>query len=272
MLFLKRLSDLFERPQALRAGSQAKELRAGLVEQQLDNPDKYTFFVPPEARWEQIRHLKTNVGTRLNKALEALEDRQCQILEDVLPASTSTARSASACSTTTPCRIRPELREHPPAQRQLRVPRPAGRGLRIPDQVLRRLRRQEGRRVLHPGRGRSPAGPAPRSPGRYGDLRPHRRLGRHADPRQRLVEESGGNPRNLSLFGQDNNGTTWAICKMNMILHGINASDIRQDDTLASRSTWPKRRAAHLSPGDGQSALLAELHPPAWSTRSASVS
>ncbi|NCP77982.1 MAG: SAM-dependent DNA methyltransferase, partial [Desulfuromonadales bacterium] len=72
ILFLKRLSDLFdqEREQLardLRANGMAEAVIAG----QLANPDKYTFFVPEEAHWNTIRHLKTNVGTALNKALEA---------------------------------------------------------------------------------------------------------------------------------------------------------------------------------------------------------
>ena len=55
-----------------------------VIAQQLENPDKYTFFVPAEARWSKIRHLKTNVGTSLNKALEALEDANVDALQDVL--------------------------------------------------------------------------------------------------------------------------------------------------------------------------------------------
>jgi type I restriction enzyme M protein len=46
------------------------------------------------------------------------------------------------------------------------------------------------------------------------------------------IIECGGDPRDLSLFGQDSIGTTWSICKMNMLLHGISSADIRQEDTL----------------------------------------
>lgn len=46
------------------------------------------------------------------------------------------------------------------------------------------------------------------------------------------VEEAGGDVRNLALYGQELNGGTWAICKMNMILHGIPSADIRQEETL----------------------------------------
>jgi type I restriction enzyme M protein len=85
MLFLKRLSDLFDQERE----SLAKDLKArGMPDAeiviQLLNPDKYTFFVPKDAHWSKIRHLKTNVGTGLNKALEALEDANVDSLQDVL--------------------------------------------------------------------------------------------------------------------------------------------------------------------------------------------
>jgi type I restriction enzyme M protein len=47
------------------------------------------------------------------------------------------------------------------------------------------------------------------------------------------VEEHGGDASDLSLYGQDNNGSAWAICKMNLFLHGIAAKAfIDNDDTL----------------------------------------
>lgn len=46
------------------------------------------------------------------------------------------------------------------------------------------------------------------------------------------IREHGENPREVALYGQENKGTTWSICKMNMLLHGISHADIRQADTL----------------------------------------
>src|SRR5687768_9227999 len=75
MLFLKRLSDLFDQErEGLEKSLKSKGMSPAAIAKQLDNPDKYTFFVPEKAHWSKIRHLKTNVGTGLNKALEALED------------------------------------------------------------------------------------------------------------------------------------------------------------------------------------------------------
>ncbi|MEX0947108.1 MAG: N-6 DNA methylase, partial [Acidimicrobiia bacterium] len=47
------------------------------------------------------------------------------------------------------------------------------------------------------------------------------------------IAEHGGDPNDLVLAGQESNGTTWSISKMNMILHGIKDADLRNDDTLA---------------------------------------
>lgn len=46
------------------------------------------------------------------------------------------------------------------------------------------------------------------------------------------VEMHSGDKENLSLNGQENDGGVWAICKMNMLLHGVQPNGIRHGDTL----------------------------------------
>ena len=46
------------------------------------------------------------------------------------------------------------------------------------------------------------------------------------------LREKGGSAEELALYGQEKMGTTWSICKMNMLLHGISHADIRQADTI----------------------------------------
>ena len=48
------------------------------------------------------------------------------------------------------------------------------------------------------------------------------------------VADNGGDATNLVLAGQENNGTTWSISKMNMLLHGIRDADLRNNDTLTN--------------------------------------
>jgi type I restriction enzyme M protein len=46
------------------------------------------------------------------------------------------------------------------------------------------------------------------------------------------LERRGQNPRNLSLYGQEKNLGTWAISRMNTLLHGLPDADIRKGDTI----------------------------------------
>ena len=56
------------------------------------------------------------------------------------------------------------------------------------------------------------------------------------------LREKGGSAEELALYGQEKMGTTWSICKMNMLLHGISHADIRQADTI--------REPQHLGEGN----------------------
>jgi hypothetical protein len=75
------------------------------------------------------------------------------------------------------------------------------------------------------------------------------------------LRECGADAAELSLNGQEKMGTTWSICKMNMLLHGISHADIRNADTLRDpQHKDEEQRAAPLRPRAGQSALQPELH------------
>jgi len=50
----------------------------------------------------------------------------------------------------------------------------------------------------------------------------------------KYVEAHAGNPRDLTLHGQEKNLGTWAICKMNMLLHGLPDARIEKGDTIRS--------------------------------------
>ncbi|TDE34837.1 SAM-dependent DNA methyltransferase [Antarcticimicrobium sediminis] len=46
------------------------------------------------------------------------------------------------------------------------------------------------------------------------------------------IDEHGDDGRKANLFGQEAAGTVWSIAKMNMLLHGIDSADLRNEDTL----------------------------------------
>jgi len=46
------------------------------------------------------------------------------------------------------------------------------------------------------------------------------------------VESKYGSARKLTLYGQEKNGTTWGLCKLNMLFHNILDAQIENGDTL----------------------------------------
>ncbi|MCX6879444.1 MAG: N-6 DNA methylase [Verrucomicrobia bacterium] len=234
MLFLKRMSDLFDQEsEALAKSLRARRMAEDVIQAQLKNPDKFTFFVPKEARWEKIRHLKTNVGTGLNKALEALEDANVDALEDVLKHINFNRKIGQrTLDDDTLSNFVQNFEKIPLRDENFEFPDLLGAAYEYlikffadsagkkagefytPADVVRCLVE-----IVDPQPGMSVYDPTCGSGGMLIQTRDY-------------VTECGGNPKDLSFAGQESIGTTWSICKMNMLLHNIPDADIRQEDTL----------------------------------------
>ena len=234
MLFLKRMSDLFDQEKE----RLAKELKArgmdqAVIEAQLQNPDKYTFYVPLEAHWTHIRHLKTNVGSGLNKALEALEDQNVDALQDVLKHINFNRKIGQrTLDDDTLANFVQNFEKIPLRDENFEFPDLLGAAYEYlikffadsagkkagefytPAEVVRALVE-----IVAPEAGMSVYDPTCGSGGMLIQTRDY-------------IGERGGDPKNLALAGQESIGTTWSICKMNMLLHDIPDADIRQEDTL----------------------------------------
>ena len=85
-VFLKCLSDAFEEAQegviahyVAEGRSQSEAEQLAFDEDEYDN----TFFVPERGRWSNIKNLKHDIGSELNKATEAIEEHNPS-LEGVL--------------------------------------------------------------------------------------------------------------------------------------------------------------------------------------------
>ncbi|WP_235682724.1 MULTISPECIES: type I restriction-modification system subunit M [Mycobacteriaceae] len=49
-----------------------------------------------------------------------------------------------------------------------------------------------------------------------------------------LLKAAAEAPRGMTIYGQEKDNATWALCKMNMILHGNEIADIAKGDTITS--------------------------------------
>lgn len=260
MLFLKRLSDQFvedqqtlirtERQQAKQQGlsEEATAIRVNAKLKQKTSP-YYSFYVPDRARWElsmplvleneqQFRgllHVKHGLGEMINKALGAIEEENNDSLAGVLKSINFMATKGDKKRVLPDEKIT-ELVAHfnalTLASSNFEFPDLLGAGYEYlikyfadsagkkggefytPAQVVRLLVQ-----LLEPIEGMTIADPTCGSGGMLIQTRGY-------------VEENGGNGNALELFGQELSGTTWAICKMNMILHGYRAANIQNEDTL----------------------------------------
>ena len=234
MLFLKRLSDLFDQErEQLAKNLTAKGMAAGTVAMQLENPDKYTFFVPEEARWDRIRHLKTNVGSSLNKALESLEDANVDALQDVLKHINFNRKIGQrTLDDDSLANFVQNFEKIPLRDENFEFPDLLGAAY---EYLIKYFADSAGKKA---GEFYTPAEVVRTM---VEIVEPHARMSIY-DPTagsggmliqsRDYIAECGGDPRDLSLYGQDSIGTTWSICKMNMLLHGISHADIRQEDTI----------------------------------------
>lgn len=236
MLFLKRMNDQFDEQREHKTKEyENMGMRADLIEAQLESPDEYDFFVPKKARWSEIKHVKESVGSTLNKALAAIEEEPSNntALEDVL---TNIDFNRKIGKKPLPDQTLINLITH---FDKLRL---RNEDFEFPDllgaayeYLIKFFADSAGKKG---GEFYTPA-TVVRLLVQITDPREHMEIydptvgsGGMLIQSKRYVEETGGNGRDLYLAGQEDNGTTWAICRMNMILHGVNSGHILQEDTL----------------------------------------
>ena len=232
MMFLKRLSDAFDES---REAVIAHYLSAGKsqaqAEELAEDEDEYdtTFYIPPQARWDTLKDLKHDIGSTLNTATEAIEENN-SALEGVLVTidfniknKLSDAKLRDLLSHFSQHRLRNSDFERPDllgtAYEYLIKMFADSAGKKggefyTPSEVVQLLVA-----LLKPHAGMRIYDPTAGSGGMLVQTRNY--LANH-----------GENAANLSLFGQEMNLNTWAICKMNMFLHGVFSADIRKGDTL----------------------------------------
>ncbi len=269
ILFLKRLSDEFEKKRE-RIKESYNHLSKEQVSELLEDKTTYkdTFFVPLRARWndtwteiitnekneqEEVFHpalkdVKSNVGAALNKALGEIEELNSDTLTGVLK---SIDFNKVVGKTKIPDQRWMDLLNH----FNTNMPALVNDNFEFPDllgaayeYLVKYFADSAGKKggefytpghvvrllvtLLKPQAGMEIYDPTVGSGGMLIQS-------------VQWVEEQGEDFRNLSLNGQEASGTTWAICKMNMILHNISSATIENGDTIQDPlikdgATWKK--------------------------------
>ena len=234
-LFLKRLSDRFdEEVEALEDVKNADP----------EDPDEHDFFVPRRARWSEIRKAATNVGETLNKAAAPLEEANPK--REGVRAGIDFNDERKLGDTKNRDVVLGRLVQHFSklhlSNANLSEPDMLGRAY---EYLIEKFADDAGKKggefytprmvvrliveLLQPKEEMRICDPTCGSGGMLIEC-------------AHYLERHGQNPKNLSLFGQEKNLGTWAICKMNMLLHGLPDSRIEKGDTI---------RDPKLRDGDG---------------------
>jgi len=251
MLFLKRLSDEFDRKREQLRKKDFAHLKdqPDLIKELLEDKTSYgeTFFVPVRARWHEswtdengdlvpaLKDLKHDIGNMLNKAIAAVEEEN-DSLAGVLK--NNIDFNAVKGKTKIPDQKWKDLLDHFNKPQFVLVndnfefpdllgaayeylikyfadsAGKKGGEFYTPFEVVRLLVQ-----ITKPEAGNEIYDPTAGSGGFL--IQSHQ-----------YVEEQGQDPNDLALYGQDSNGTVWSICNMNMILHNITRFTIENGDTL----------------------------------------
>jgi type I restriction enzyme M protein len=244
MLFLKRCSDQFD---AIRERIVAEQLETGRTRAQAEavagNPLVYSggdFFVPEKAQWKHLvaESGKKDVGSLLNKALAALEEKNNTALQGVVGHIDFNRRAGkSTLSDQSLQKLIRHFSRHRLRNEDFEFPDLLGAAY---EYLIGEFADSAGKKG---GEFYTPRGVV-RMMARLVDPRAGMRVydpcsgsgGMLIMAKEYVAEnaEDAEEARDLSLFGQEANGGTWAISKMNMILHGIVNAELENDDTLAN--------------------------------------
>ncbi len=250
MLFLKRMSDVFDQKREYLKRNTYNHLDEATLNEILEEKVTYgdTFFVPKRARWNEgfidendvqqppIKHLQNNIGQMLNKALDAVEEANPDTLSGIFKGRINFNKEVDGKQIVKNADLKKMIdhfNEFPTLiNENFEFPDLLGAAYEYllkhfadesgkkggqfytPSQVVRLLVQ-----LMKPEAGMSIYDPTVGSGGML--IQSHQ-----------YIEEQGQNADDLELFGQENDPTVVAICKMNIILHNIAKYNIEYGDTL----------------------------------------
>ncbi len=225
LLFLKRANDVFEEE------VETIMERDGIKQE--DAEDETYFKIPKEARWEEVKKVTENIGVALDKAFASIE-RDNTSLEGVMTA--TKFGDKEKLSDEVLQRLLRHFNQHSLKNKDLYTPDLLGDAY---EYLIKMFADDAGKKG---GEFYSPRGvvvtivrlikPQPKNKVYDPTCGSGGMLIESAKYVAELPNGKVGNNVNISLYGQEKNLGTWAIGKMNMILHNFMDADLRKGDTI----------------------------------------
>lgn len=231
MLFLKRINDQFQTERQEKT-DKFKHLPKKAQEQMLEDPTSYkNFFIPKPAWWFNFRDRNLNIGAELDQAFKVIEEEPRNVeLVGVLTTFSYNDRDRVPDS---------KINQLIEIFDDLDL---SNVGLESPDilgdaymYLIKKFADDGGQK-----------GGEFYTPTEIKDvmvklIKPHQELtifdpcagsGGFLVSAIEYVKAQGQNHRKLQLFGQETNPTTWAIAKLNMLLHDVSGTTIWKGDAI----------------------------------------
>ncbi|MBN2797286.1 MAG: type I restriction-modification system subunit M [Clostridia bacterium] len=231
MMFLKRMNDQFDLEQKKIKAEKADLPEEFLTEMLEDASSYHTFFVPKQARWEKLKNLNLNIGPELDKAFHAIEDepKNSELVGVLTTANYNDKERVPDAKLNQLLQIFDSMNL-------------SNEGLEKPDimgdaymYLLKQFADDGGKkggefytpeeikelmvRVLQPTETDAIYDPTVGSGGFLINAIEY-------------VKKQGGNHKNVQVYGQEINLSTWAICKLNMLLHEARGAIIYKGDVI----------------------------------------
>ncbi|MEV7371011.1 N-6 DNA methylase [Streptomyces sp. NPDC090301] len=240
LLFLKRASDQFDVARAARVKKLVSEGKSQALAEQISEArgsyKAHEFYVPQESRWSMIvAESRTEPAKALNVALAALENNNHQALDGVLSYISFTESRGGNTKLTKPViqQLIDHFSEYRLSNDDFEFPDLLGHAYEYligefadeggkkggqfytPRSVIRMMNQ-----LVKPQPGMSVYDPCCGSAGMLILAKEY-------------VQDHGGDESHLSVYGQEDNGSAWAMARMNLLMHGVADGIIHHGDTLA---------------------------------------
>jgi type I restriction enzyme M protein len=231
LMFLKRICDEFEYERE-QLKLQYVNLPAEAVETMLENPNLYgSFFVPKNSRWNEYRNLNLNIGPILDKAFKAIEDepKNYELIGVLTTTNYNDKEKVPDEKLIQLIQIFNGLNLSSDGLESLDVLGDAymylikmfqddsgkkGGEFFTPNQVktliVKLLKPKESESIYDPTCG----------------------SGGFLIETINYLKENNCNHNNVQIYGQENNISTWAMAKLNILLHGVTGATIYKGDTI----------------------------------------
>lgn len=222
LLFYKRLCDVWDEEYEDRLTKYRGNVEMAAA------PDEHRFHIPPGHFWRDVRKHATNLGEHLNRAFEAIEDAN-QRLKDVFQDVDFNNKQRF------PDAMLERLLQHFETHRLRNADVEADMLGNAYEYLIKQFADDAGKKggefytpkevvrlmveCIRPQEGMSVYDPTCGSGGMLLQAVEH-------------LRRQGQDPATLTLFGQEKNLNTWAICQINLFLHGIDDAFVARGDTL----------------------------------------